>query len=109
MPLFAMIFQDDLGVDVTDDVGARHREHFLGLGERAVLGGPTFNDEQALNGRLLIGEFPGLDEAKAWAAAEPFVQFGRSRISQVSAFVLVQDRGRFIPPPPGVGGTPAQG
>ena len=99
MPAFAVIFDDDTAVAVPDEVGARHREHFLGLGERAILGGPTFGDDQVLNGRLLIGEFASLEAAKAWAAAEPFVTFGRSKIARVAPMTVVQDKGKVTLPP----------
>src|SRR5262245_20761136 len=102
MPAFAVIFEDDVSIEVPPDLGARHREHFTGLGERAILGGPTLNDDQTLSSRLLIGEFASLQDARAWAAAEPFVQYGRSKVSRVSPFVPVQEKGVFTPPPPGI-------
>ncbi len=103
MPAFAVIFEDDLAVEVPDDVGARHRDHFVGLGARAILGGPTFGESQALDGRMLIGEFASLEEARAWADAEPFVVFGRSKVVRVTAITIVQERGKVsLPPqPPG--------
>ena len=101
MPAFVVIFEDDVSVAVPDEVGTRHRQHFVDLGERAILGGPTFTDEQALNGRLLIGEFASLEEARAWAAAEPFVQFGRSTLTRVAPFAVVQEKGRITPLPGG--------
>ena len=99
MPTFVVIFEDDLTAPMPDHLNAEHRAHFLGLGERAILGGPTMTDDGKLSGRLLIGEFPSLEEARAWAASEPLVLCGRVKNWRASPFVVVQDKGEFTAPP----------
>ena len=97
MAAFVLIFEDDLSVPIQEQVGERHTQHFLALGERAILGGPTFGEDKEVNGRLLVADFASLEEARAWARAEPLVQSGRVLRWRATAMTIVQQMGAYVP------------
>jgi len=47
--------------------------------DRLIVAGPMLNEDQDINlthgvrGSLIIADFPNIDAAKAWAAADPYV------------------------------------
>ena len=97
MPAFALIFEDDPVRPVADALRLVHRDYFLGLGERAALGGPTFGEDGKVSGRLLVADFPSLDDARAWAEGEPLVKAGSSKLVKATAMVVAQKDGKFTP------------
>jgi len=97
MPAFFLYFQDDPAVPVDEALRARHREYFLGRGEGAILGGPLFDEQQEVAGRVLVADFPTLEAARAWGEKEPLVEVGRSRLVHAAAMAIVQKDGAFTP------------
>ncbi len=97
MPTFALIFEDDPARPVGDELRLVHRDYFLGLGDRAMVGGPTFGEDGKVSGRLMVGDFPSLADARAWAADEPLVVAGSSRLAKATAMVVAQKDGVFTP------------
>jgi uncharacterized protein YciI len=98
LPTFVLIFEDDAGVSVDPDLRGRHVEHLKSLGEQAILGGPTFSEDQQVTGRVIVGEFATLEDARAFAAAEPLVMAGRARLWRAAPFAIVQKDGVFRAP-----------
>ena len=97
MPTFALIFEDDPAKPVDADLRLVHRDYFLGLGERAIVGGPTFGEDGKVSGRLLVGDFPALADARNWAVNEPLVVAGSSKLLKATAMVVAQKDGQFTP------------
>ena len=97
MPTFIVIFEDDPAVAVAPELRATHVDYLKSLGAQAVLAGPTFDEDQAVTGRVVVGEFPTLADARAFAEAEPFVKAGRAKVSRAAAMVVVQKDGVFKP------------
>lgn len=64
---------------------------------RLLLAGPLYQQESdepypfGINGSLIIGEFPDIEAAKAWAAADPYAT------SQVFAKITVTPFKKFLP------------
>jgi len=98
MPAFVVIFDDDdPAVTVSDALGQAHVAYFLALGERAILGGAMLNDEGGAKARLLVGDFPSIEEARAFAANEPLAAAGRVKGWRVEPFFVAQERGVHTP------------
>ena len=97
MPTFVLIFEDDQTVPIEAELRARHVAYLQSLGEYAILAGPTFDTDQKVTGRVIVGEFASLDNARAFADAEPLVIAGRSRVSRAQSMVVVQKDGVFTP------------
>lgn len=94
MPAFVVIFDDDdPAATVSDAVGEAHVAYFLALGERAILGGAMLDDEGGAKARLLVGEFPSIEAARAFAGNEPLVLAGRVTGWRVEPFFIAQERG----------------
>lgn len=74
MPLFAIIAQDQPnGVEHRMAVRPTHLKHLETLGDRMVFAGPFLDADEKPTGSLMVIEAGSLDEAKALAAADPFV------------------------------------
>ena len=60
--------------------------------KRLILAGPhpilnpEHPDEAGFSGSLIVAEFPSLEEAEAWARADPYVAIGVSASVQVKPF-----------------------
>ncbi|HTN63700.1 MAG TPA: YciI family protein [Devosia sp.] len=75
--LFAIIAQDKPnGLDHRMAVRPTHLKHLDSLGDTLVFAGPFLDDAGNACGSLVVIEAASLDEAKALAAADPFVQQG---------------------------------
>ena len=98
MPTFVLIFEDDPSVAVAAELRATHVAYLQSLGAQAVLSGPTFGEDQAVTGRVIVGEFPTLSDARAFADAEPLVLAGRAKVWRAAAMAVVQKDGVFKPP-----------
>ena len=97
MPTFVLIFDDDQSVAIDPEVRARHVAYLQSLEENAMLAGPTFDQDKQVTGRVVVGEFATLENAQAFAAAEPLVIAGRSKAWRVQSMVVVQKDGVFTP------------
>lgn len=97
MSTFVLIFEDDPARLIDADLRVAHREYFLGLGDRAIVGGPTFGEDGKVSGRVMVGDFPSLEDARIWAAGEALIKAGCSKLSKASAMVIVQKDGTFTP------------
>ena len=97
MPAFLLVFDDDPAFTVSDALRAEHAKYFLGRGSQAIIGGPTFDDQQQVSGRVLVAEFPSIHEARAWAADEPLVKVGRVKAWRLQAMAVVQKDGVYTP------------
>ena len=98
MPTFVLIFEDDASVAVAPELRATHVAYLQSLGAQAVLAGPTFGEDQSVTGRVIVGDFPTLDDARAFADAEPLVLAGRAKVWRAAAMAVVQKDGVFKPP-----------
>ena len=98
MPTFVLIFEDDPSVAVAAELRATHVAYLQSLGAQAVLAGPTFGEDQAVTGRVIVGDFPTLADARAFADAEPLVLAGRAKVWRAAAMAVVQKDGVFKPP-----------
>lgn len=92
-----------LGDDAADALPRRratrpaHLEYLKALIDqgRLVLAGPRPRvdavdaGEAGFHGSLIVAEFPSLDDARAWAAADPYAQAGVFARVQVQPFVRV--------------------
>lgn len=75
--LYAIIGQDKPnGVDHRAAVRPAHLAHLESLGDKMVLGGPFIGEDGKPTGSLVVVEAESLDEAKALAAADPYVTEG---------------------------------
>ena len=97
MPTFVLIFEDDPTVTVAPELRAAHVACLQSLGAQAVLSGPTFGEDQAVTGRVIVADFPTLSHARAFADAEPLVKAGRARVWRAAAMTVIQKDGVFKP------------
>lgn len=74
MPLFAILAQDHPnGVEHRMAVRPTHLKHLESLGDKIVFAGPFLGTDDKPTGSLVVIEAADLDEARAMAAADPFV------------------------------------
>ncbi len=97
MPAFVLIFEDILDFQVDPAVRAVHVDYLKSLGEQAIVAGPTFGEDQKITGRVVVADFPSLEDARAFAAEEPLVKAGRVLRWRVSSMAIVQKDGVFTP------------
>jgi uncharacterized protein YciI len=75
--LFAMIAKDAPGaLDTRLATRPVHLEHLNSLGKKLVFAGALLDDEDKPEGSIVIFDAENLEEAKALAAADPFVPAG---------------------------------
>jgi len=97
MPTFMMLFEDDASFEVPEPLRAEHHAYLLALSEKVVLGGSLSDGGPSPTGRLVVADFPSLEAAQAFAAAEPLVLAGRVARWTVSAIAIVQKDGTYSP------------
>ena len=95
MPTFVLIFEDEPTVAVAPELRAAHVAYLQSLGAQAVLSGPTFSEDQAVIGRVIVADFPSLQDARAFADAEPLVKAGRAKVWRAAAMTVIQKDGVF--------------
>ncbi|WDR07420.1 YciI family protein [Devosia rhodophyticola] len=75
--LYAIIARDKPdGVDHRLAVRPTHIEHLKSVGDRIVFAGALYGEDDQPNGSLMVVEARDLAEARALAAADPFVTEG---------------------------------
>ena len=75
--LYAMIAKDAPGsAKLRADTRPVHLQHLESLGKKLVFAGALLDDEEKPEGSLVILEAETLEDAKALAAADPFVAAG---------------------------------
>jgi uncharacterized protein len=75
--LYAIIAQDKPnGVEHRLAVRPTHLEHLKTLGDRLVFAGALLDTDDKPEGSLMVIEAQSLEEARAMAAADPFVSEG---------------------------------
>lgn len=74
--LFAIFCTDKEDyLDVRLDNRAAHVEHLKSLGDKLVFAGPTLaEDDETMNGSLIVVDFGTRKEAQAFAAADPYAK-----------------------------------
>ncbi|RUT29346.1 YciI family protein [Arsenicitalea aurantiaca] len=75
--LYAIIAQDKPnGLEDRMTVRPEHLDHLKSLGDKVVFAGATLGTDDKPTGSLMVIEAGSLEEAKAMAAADPFVTRG---------------------------------
>jgi uncharacterized protein YciI len=75
--LYAIIAQDKPnGVEHRLATRPEHLEHLKAMGDKIVFAGALFGEDDKPQGSLVVIEAGNLEEAKALAAADPFVTRG---------------------------------
>jgi uncharacterized protein YciI len=91
MSLFSVTNLDKAdALQIRLDNRAAHVDYLKALGEAVLLAGPLLSDDgETMIGSQLIVDFPSLDAARAWAAADPYAQAGLFQSSTVRPFKKV--------------------
>ena len=77
MPLFAIIAKDKPGhLEMRLATRDRHVAHLNSLGERLKVAGPRLGEDEKPDGSLVIIEVNSIDDARAFADADPYAQEG---------------------------------
>ena len=77
MPLFVLTCIDKPNsLDIRMAAREAHLAYVRGLSDVMKLGGPFLDDEGAMAGSLIIGEFPDRAAAEAFNANDPYTQAG---------------------------------
>jgi uncharacterized protein YciI len=62
--------------DLRQEFGPAHRAHCAAIEARLVLAGPTFAEDGAMDGSVIVVNFDTRDEVAAWVDADPYVKHG---------------------------------
>ena len=93
--LFAITCIDKPGhAEVRAANRAAHLEVLKGLGDRLILGGPLLSDDgQAMQGSLLVIDFPDRAAAQAFCQQDPYAKAGLFQQVVIRAFRKVLPQG----------------
>lgn len=91
MPLFSVTNLDkDGALQIRLDNRAAHVDYLKALGDALHLAGPLLSDDgETMIGSQLIVDFPTLDAARTWAAADPYAQANLFQSSTIRPFKKV--------------------
>lgn len=87
MPLFTITARDKPdSLDLRMDTRPAHVEYLQGRGERLLVAGPTLDENGDPDGSLVVIEAQDLEEARAFAGADPYAKAGLFERVEVRAW-----------------------